>query len=167
MDEIIVKTVDKESLLEFIAKAHKNTYAAPKEIKLQYKCQTPILEGHKDYDFVDGDWRYHDSYAGSQWAPGREVVFYQNKPVWCMSYQGQTAQNLSEYLVEKTFEFLKNALRNMDENMPFRGPVLFAQNGFEYVFRFKGDYQYFTGRESIKHKGKELFFQDVMGGLVK
>lgn len=68
--------MDKKTLLDFIAKAHRHTFAAPSEIRKLYKCAVPILPSHKDYDFVDGDFRYHDSYAGSSWAPGREVVFF-------------------------------------------------------------------------------------------
>lgn len=159
--------MDKEFLLEFIAKAHRNTYAAPKEIKAKHKCETPILLGHKDYDFVDGDWAYHDSYAGSSWAPGREVVFYEGLPVWCMSYQGQTLEELSEELIEQTFTFLKKALMNFDEAVPFRGPPQFKEGDFEYSFEFTGNYRYFVGRESIKHNGKEVFFQNIMGSLIK
>jgi len=155
------------SLLKFLTLAHRNTYAAPKEVKQQYKCLSPILEGHKDYDFVQGEWRYHDSYAGSSWAPGREVVFFRNKPVWSMSYQGQTVAGLSNKFIEEMFEFLKNALRHFKEDQPFRGPSLFSEGNFEYRFEMKGDYQYFVGRESISYYGKEVFFQDVMGTLIK
>jgi hypothetical protein len=159
--------MDKESLLEFITKAHRNTYAAPKEIKLKYRCKTPLIEGHKEYDFIDGDWRYHDTYAGTEWAPGSEVVLYKGQPVWRMSYQGQTVNSLSEEFVEEMFGFLKEALRNVDEHMPFRGPALFARGDFIYKFAIKGDYRYFTGRESVTYKDKELLFQDVIGAMVK
>ena len=159
--------IDKESLLEFIVKAHKNTYAAPYEIKMQHRLETPFLPGHKCYYFKDGAFEYLDGYAGEEWAPGGEVVFYEHQPVWHMSYQGQTIEHLSKYLVDKTFEFLKRALRNVDESMPFRGPLIFAQDNFEYFFNITGDYAYFKGRESIKHNGKEVFFQDVMGCLIK
>ncbi len=159
--------MDKDSLLEFIAKAHKNTYAAPKEIRSKYKCAIPILSEHKDYDFTLGDWRYHDSYAGSKWAPGREVVFLYEKPVWCMSYQGQTIEDLSEEFIEKTFKFLKRALQNFDKNYPFRGPKTFKRGEYEYKFKFTGDYKYFKGVETIKYRGKKVFFQDVMGSLIK
>ena len=159
--------MDKESLLEFIAKAHRNTYAAPKGLKLKYRCQTPLLEGHKEYDFTDGDWRYHDMYAGIEWAPGSEVVFYEGNPVWRMSYQGQTVNGLSPEFVEEMFGFLKEALRNFDDKMPFRGPLLYNKGDFRYTFDIDGDYTYFKGRESIKYKGSELFFQDVIGSIVK
>ena len=98
--------MEKEELLGFLYKAHRNTYAAPKEIKSKYKCES-ILPGHKDYHFVEGDWAYHDSYAGISWAPGREVVFFKGEPVWCMSYQGQTIGELSDEFIAEIFEFLK------------------------------------------------------------
>ena len=93
--------MNKTKLLNFIAKAHKNTYAAPKEIKAKYKVE-PLLPGHKDYDFVDGDFRYHDSYAGWKWPPGKEIIFYKDKPIWCMSYQGKL---LKEDPDEKIYAF--------------------------------------------------------------
>lgn len=155
------------SLLEFIAKAHKHTYAAPKEIKSKYRCDTPILPGHKDYDFIEGNYRYHDSYAGNIWAPGREVISFNNNPIWCMSYQGQTKKGLSEGFIDETFEFLKKALRNFDEKIPFRGLDGFKENDFEYSFKIEGNHRYFIGRESIKYKQEEVFFQNVMGSLIK
>ena len=120
-----------KGLIPFIAKAHRNTYAAPPEIKKKYRCETPILPGHKDYHFVDGDWAYHDSYAGAFWAPGREVVFFKDAPVWCMSYQGRDTQKLSEELQEAFTAFLKKALRNFTDDVPFRGPVLFKEEDWE------------------------------------
>jgi len=159
--------MEKEKLLEFIANAHRNTYAAPDEIRKKYKCKEPIIQGHKDYDFIEGEWRYHDSYSGTFWAPGREVVFYQGKPVWCMSYQGRVINGLTEEFIEEVYAFLKKALMNFDNRMPFRGPKHFKNNDFEYAFKLKGDYSYFTGREAIKHKGKEVFLQHVMGELIK
>jgi len=159
--------MNKEILLKFIAKAHRNTYAATKEIKLKYQCKTPILPEHKDYDFIDGDWRYHDSYAGISWAPGREVVFFKNKPVWSMSYQGQTINALSKEFIDEIFEFLKKALRKFTNEIPFRGLHGFEECDFKYSFTFKGDYSYFIGKESILYKGKVVFFQDVMATLIR
>lgn len=161
--------IPKDQLLEFIAKAHQHTYAAPPEVRKQHKCATPILPGHKDYHFVDGDWAYHDSYAGSQWAPGREVVFYQDQPVWCMSYQGQHNDIYSEkFFQEQVFPFLKRALQKFDPEMPFRGPSNYQERDFRYSFDLSdGDHEYFIARESITFKNEEVFFQDVMGELIK
>jgi len=90
----------KDELLSFIAKAHRNTYAAPKVVKKRYRCN-PVLEGHKDHHFIDGDWAYHDSYAGWSWPPGREVVFFKGKPVWCMSYQGKASEGLEKAFIDE------------------------------------------------------------------
>ena len=160
--------INKDELLGFIAEAHRNTYAAPKEIKSKHKCETPILEGHKDYHYKRGDWEYHDSYAGSSWAPGREVVFHNGEPVWCMAYQGQHNGDYDDdFFQNEAFSFLKKALRNMNDSMPFRGPTEFEDGDFKYTFQLDGDYNYFKGREAIHHKGVEVFFQDVMGELIK
>ena len=53
------------------------------------------------------------------------------------------------------------------DNSPFRGLDGFQEDNFKYRFALNGDYQYFTGRESILHKGTMIFFQDVMGALIK
>jgi hypothetical protein len=160
--------MEKEKLLEFIALAHQNTYAAPKEIKLQNKCDIPILDGHIDYEFKKGDFSYHDSYAGSTWAPGREVIFLKGNPYWAMSYQGRHNEDFGEeFFQTKAFPFLKKALMNFDKNMPFRGPAEFTEGNFKYTFEMEGDYSYFTGQERIFYKDESVFFQDVMGTLIK
>ena len=160
--------LDRDKLLKFIAKAHRNTYAAPKKLRQKNKLKTPFLPGHKCYHFKDGDFEYFDGYAGEEWAPGREVVLLNGNPVWAMSYQGKNKEDFSrDFFQNEAFPFLKRALMNMDDSMPFRGPKEFVEGDFRYAFELKGDYQYFTGRESITHKGIEVFFQDVMGELIK
>lgn len=154
-----------DKLKTFLKKAHSNMYAAPKEIRIKYR-RDPLLPGHKDYEFTDGDWKCRDSYAGWRWPPGKEVVFFQNKPVWCMSYQGRANDDLSKVFVEKVYAFLKRALRENAE-LPLRGPKEFKEGEFVYSFFIKGDLSYFTGRESITFEGKEVFFQDIMGSLIK
>jgi len=160
--------IDQQELLGFIAKAHRNTYAAPKEVRKQHKLETPFLPEHKCYYFKDGEFEYYDGYAGSKWAPGREVVLQSGNPVWAMSYQGKHNEDYStDFFQNEAFPFLKKALMNMDDSMPFRGPREFVDGDFKYMFKLRGDYQYFTGREAITHKGIEVFFQDVMGELIK
>jgi len=156
----------KTDLLKFIATAHRNTYGASDKIKGKFKCK-PILPKHKDYHFTKGDWTYHDSYAGKVWAPGREVVFFKKVPVWCMSYQGKNNIGSKDFFEKQVFPFLKKALRKTRAQKPFRGLDGFSKDDFKYIFKITGNYKYFTGRESILYKGKEVFFQDVMGELIK
>ena len=160
--------MNKQSLLKFIAKAHRHTYAAPEEVRKQHRCEIPILDGHKDYEFTEGDFSYKDSYAGSFWAPGREVVFFKGNPVWCMAYQGQHNPKYdNDFFQEQVFPFLKKALMNFDDNMPFRGPKEFSDGDLKYIFEMQGGYDYFKGVERIFYKGEQVFFQDVMGSVIK
>jgi len=160
--------VDGRLLLKFIATAHRNTYAATTKVKKQHKCEVPILPKHRDYEFFEGDFSYYDSYAGSIWAPGREVVFFKRTPVWAMAYQGKSSLAHSQHFFENAvFPFLKEALRNSTDDMPFRGPVEFSDGDFQYTFEINGDYSYFTGKETITYIGEVVFSQDVMGSLIK
>jgi hypothetical protein len=160
--------INRDELLKFIAEAHRNTYAAAKEIRAKHRCETPILPGHKDYQYQIGDWGYHDSYAGSIWAPGREVVYFKGNPVWCMSYQGKSNPHYPEdFFKNQVFPFLKEALKKIDNSILFRGPRNFEDGDFMYSFEINGDYTYFKGREAIRFRGLEIFFQDVMGELIK
>ena len=161
-------SMEKEPLLEFILKAHQHTYAAPKDIKRIHKCETPTLPGHKDYHYTDKDWAYHDSYAGKTWAPGREVVFFRNKPVWCMSYQGRHDPTIPDTTYQEIiFPFLQKALRQTTPEMPFRGPEHFEEEHLTYTFHMEGNYTYFTGKETITYKGITIFFQHIMGELIQ
>lgn len=167
--------MDKETLLKFIAKAHRHTYAAPKEVRQQHRVETPLLEGHKEYEYIEGDLRYYDSYAGSQWAPGKEEVFLNGQPIWCMSYQGQHNPDYDEeFYQEQVFPFLKRALMDFEDEMPFRGPEEFEEGDFRYTFKIETEpafntreYDYFKGQERVTYKGELVFFQDVMGSLIK
>ncbi len=163
-----MSNINKDELLRFIAKAHRNTYAASKEVGKKQRLEVPFLPGHKCYYFRDGDFEYYDGYAGKAWAPGREVILLGGKPIWAMSYQGRHNENYSEqFFEEEVFPFLKRALMAITDEMPFRGPSILSEGDFEYTFRIEGDYQYFKGRETITHKGEVVFFQDVMGELIK
>lgn len=110
-----------------------------------------------------------DSCRAGEWGYESEIPEdIKLKPVWAMSYQGKHNEDFSsDFFQNEAFPFLKRALMNMDDSMPFRGPKEFVDGDFRYAFELKGDYQYFTGRESITHKGIEVFFQDVMGELIK
>ena len=160
--------MDKTTLLDFIAKAHRHTYAAPKEVRKKHRCEVPILQGHKDYEFKEGDLIYHDSYAGSYWAPGRELVFLKGNPIWCMAYQGKHNEAYDDkFFQTQAFPFLRIALMNFDDSMPFRGPKEFSDGDFKYTFEMQGDYNFFKCQEIILYKSESVFFQDVMGSLVK
>lgn len=155
-----------EKYLKFVLKAHRHTYAAPKEIRDKHRMQIPFLPGHKCYYYPDGDWEYYDGYIGSEMAPGREFFSYKGMPFSAMSYQGQQNQSYpDEFFQNQVFPFLREALMKATEDIPFRGLNGFRDKNLLYGFTIKGNWKYFKAREKIIYipDGNEVFFQDVMG----
>ncbi len=151
-------------LRQFILEAHLKTYAATQEIKKEFRIpEADVLNlGHKEYTYGRDGFEYHDSYSGHIQAPGKEIIYYKAIPIWQMSYQGKIHSTDVDYINE-VFAFLKEALRAIDINAPFRGLNGFTAGEFEYNFQMNGDLDYFTGRERILHGRKEIYFQDIMG----
>jgi hypothetical protein len=148
-----------EELAKFLVKAKRNAWAGNgKEIK-------PQRPGFKELEFREGDWYYRDSYAGFFWAPGQEVVWYQNTPVWAMAYNGGMIGNNLDLAVQ-TFAFLKEALKRVNVKMPFRGPAAYSQEDYEYYANVVGDIRNFKGHEDVFHRGCLEFEQDYIGGLI-
>lgn len=159
--------MNKEMLLAFISNAHKHTYAAPYEIKKKYQCKSSNQKNHTDYEFEEWDFRYHDSYAWNIWAPWREVIFYQDTPIWWMSYQWRIFWDIDEkFITDTVFSFLQNALMNFDESMPFRGPENFQEGDFMYTFTMDWSYEYFTWQEKVFYKNELVFKQDIMWSII-
>lgn len=61
---------------------------------------------------------------------------------------------IADFFQERAFLFLKKALMNFDDSMPFRGPKEFVDGDFKYTFEMNVDYSYFLGQECIFYKGE-------------
>jgi len=161
--------INLEELAGFLVKAKKATYAGD---GAEVESQRP---GFKELEYKEGDWEYRDSYVGFFLAPGQEVVRFQGKPVWIMSYSGGMRENHqeNEKFAHNVFAFLKKALSNVPKNKPFRGPQnfdegeLFKKGDFRYFNFIEGNIENFSGLETITYKGEEVFRQKYIGGLVK
>lgn len=155
--------IDIENLKQFLKKSADFTYAGNgKEI-------APQRPGYTELEYRDGDWYLRDSYTGHFQAPGMTTVYFQDKPAWTMAYGGKMHEDRYD-LTSETFSFLKRALKRKDlkeaEDLPVRGPSLYEEPDWRYTFGFEGDMKCFYGREKIFHKGEEVFYQDVIGGVV-
>lgn len=154
-----------ETLVDFIVRAKKAAYAGDgAEVPLD-QIQTP---GFKDLSFKEGDWEYRDSYAGYFLAPGREVVWFQGRPVWMMAYSGGMSPDcrVDKTFAKQTFTFLKKALLLITADRPFRGPLSFSEGPYRYEDSSEGGVTRFRGREHIFYEGKEVFSQDYLGSLI-
>ncbi len=130
---------------------------------------TPQRPGFDELEYKEGDWYIRDSYCGYYQAPGMSVVYYKNEPAWTMAYGGKMYEEKYS-LTKETFEFLKRALKRKDlknaEDLPVRGPGDYIEGDWRYEFRWDGDLKNFYGREKIFYRGDEVFFQDIIGGLI-
>jgi hypothetical protein len=152
-----------EELRGFIVKAKKEGYASGKGKIPKERSQRP---GFKELEFKEGEWYYRDSYSGFFRAPGQEVVYYKNRPVWNMCYGGKGQEGKYYDIAEQTFGFLKECLMRVPKEKPYRGPDYFKQGDFEYSNKVKGSLEDFQGAEVIKLKGKKVFSQVYFGGLI-
>jgi len=156
-------SVNLSELAKFLIEAKISTYASHNSDKI-----VPQRPNFDELVFSKGDWDYRDSYCGFFSAPGQEVVSFKETPIWAMAYSGGM---LSKYwgdvnFAKETFGFLKSALGLVKVSAPYRGPKKLKKGDFEYTSKVKGDITSFVGHEVINFKGKKVFEQDYIGGLI-
>lgn len=155
----------KEKLLEkicaFIVEANRHGYAAGDQI-----AKIKEADGSTTIFYENGGWKYHDNYFGGEPYGGREVVFYQGKPVWMMVYYGWVNPGVE---LKPVYGFLQEALRAIPEENPFRGPKTFsstADNSWRYENNWSGGAAQFFGTEKIYRNDQEIYQASYLGGLV-
>lgn len=156
-------TLDIEELNKFLYDANANGYASGEN-----EFSPPQRPGFDEIEYRKGDWLFHDSYAGHYFAPGQEVAYYKDKPVWAMAYSGGMREKYQtdELFTKNTIVFLKKALLEMDPNLPFRGPKKFQYADWKYNSKVKGDTKDFIGNEKIYYQDQLVFEQNFIGGII-
>ncbi len=150
--------MNKEGLRQFLIDSNKAGYAGGEE-----KRWIKESDGSTTIPFQEGEWRSHDNFFGGEPYGGRVVVFYKDKPYWMMVYYGWVGEGMDNNLV---YSVLRNALKQMPEDAPFRGLSEYVQEDFTYSNSWTGDVERYTGKEQI-HQGDKLVYQaNYMGGLV-
>ena len=155
--------INLKELAEFLVEAKTKTYANvnAKEIKAQ-------RPGFKELEYKKGKWEYRDSYCGFFFAPGQEIVRFNKKPVWAMAYSGGMNKKYHGDILfaKETFGFLKLALAKVSSKTPYRGPKSYISGNYKYTNTIKGNITDFSGTEKIFFKGKEIFKQEYIGGVI-
>lgn len=143
-------------LSNFIVEANLATWAGDgKEVPAQ-------RPGYKELEYAspDGKWLLHDSYAGYFRAPGMTTVYYKGIPAWTMKYGGHGQTEGYEDGAKQTFEFLKEALRKVTPELPFRGPKEYVNGNKRYEFEMlEGTIEDGLWRERIIEEGALTFTQ--------
>jgi hypothetical protein len=157
-------TMNEKELIAFIVFAKKNGYAnkegATEIIKYEKSGAVKIIVRR-------GDWEYTDKYIGTDSFLGSEVVLFEGKPVWGMSYHGRIiAKNGTE---KNITSFLKLALLEVDQDKPYRGPEFFKNEkyNFTYINISHGNLNFFSGEEMISEKDVgEAYELRYIGGAI-
>lgn len=144
-----------KEIIEFLIEAKRNTYAAKtNEVESS-------RDGSIDYEYISGDYKYRDSYVGSKYFSGQEIVWVKDKPCWSMNYIGRVTSD------DFSGDFLKEALKNNTFDMPYRGPHKYQEDDYIYICNADGDFDFFEGRELIFYKDKQIYELKFHGGLLK
>ncbi len=92
---------------------------------------------------------------------GEEVVWHNQNPIWSMNYFGRiTGDNF--YI-----EFLKEALFHVSEDMPYRGPAIYAKGDYHYHCRTEGEFIWYQGYEEIFCVDEKIYECYFHGGAIK
>lgn len=146
---------DLQQLIAFRLEANRNTYAA-----FMNETASTRLDSH-DYTYSSGDYTYYDTYVGGEQFAGQEAIWYRGKARYAMNYLGRVlGQQFSG-------NFLKEALRQADTAMPYRGPKFYQSGQYLYRCSVVGDFTWFQGFEEI-YCGEEKQYECCFhGGLMK
>jgi transcriptional regulator with XRE-family HTH domain len=117
--------------------------------------------GSQDHYYQRGDYEYRDSYFGGEKFIGEEVLYHKATAIWSMNYCGH---NLAE---EFSLPFLKEALLQVQEQYPFRGPLIYRNGDFYYHCSIQGDVDWFQGKEEIFLGDKLVYECYFHGGIIK
>lgn len=150
-------------LAKFLVRAKRSTYASQGD-----EASVPAaLPGSKQLEFSEGDWQYRDVYFGNQAFAGIEVVSLDQHPVWSMSYAGGVVLHGSDRSrTRPVYAFLRQCLRHVGEDRPFRGPRHVQAGDFEYRDRSYGSVETFSGVEAISEKGVTVYRLRYAGRLI-
>lgn len=142
-------------LTSFLVKAKIETYASKKG-----KVNSTRLASH-DYMYQEDIYKYIDSFVGSSKFSGEEVVYESDMPIWSMNYYGR--------VIGKNFsgDFLKDALKHVSVDKPFRGPDRYSKGDHHYYNIVEGCLECFHGKEEIFYQDEKIYECYYHGGIIE
>ena len=144
-----------QKLIEFRLEANVNTYAA-----YMNETASTRLDSH-DFSYSNCPYTYHDTYVGGEQFGGEEAVWLDGKAQYAMNYFGRVlGQQFSG-------DFLKEALRHANCEMPYRGPEYYQSGEYTYKCSVAGGICWFQGYEEIYWNTEKVYECYFHGGLLK
>jgi len=155
----VMETLDLAALERFVVRAKATTYGGDGFTLLPYRL------GSHDFQFIEGDWAYHDSYVGTTDFAGQEVVYHKHGAVWAMSYYGRIL--LPDVISGvDAGRVIKASLSAMYHEGRFLGGFRHVSEPYIYVDTNQGDVTWFQGRERIEANDKVAYELVYHGGLI-
>jgi hypothetical protein len=154
----------KNEFVQFLIKAKQNTYAAQSD----EAGVPPLLTGSHQLEYGQGPWFYRDVYFGGNFFVGQETVYRNEEPVWSMGYAGGLLNGVVPAPeAEPVYAFLQEALRQVGEERPFRGPHTFQQGEYAFSDIGEGGVDAFWGVETITFRQKPVYRLRYHGGFIR
>ena len=133
--------MNKEKLRKFLIDSNYAGYAGGNEKKWIKES-----DGSTTIHFEKELWKSHDNFFGGEPYGGRTIVFYKNKPIWMMVYCGWVVENMETNIIYQT---LRNALKKMPADYPFRGPKKYEEAGFFIKIHGRGISKNFLEKKKL------------------
>ncbi len=148
--------MDINKMIEFLLVAKKNTYASADHIV------APCRTNSHDFCYQDNTgYKYYDTYLGGEYFSGEEAVWLCDIPVWSMNYIGRViGENFSG-------DFLKEVLREVPADLPFRGPEIYTKGDYHYHCKVDGEFVWFQGYEEIFYRDEKIYECYFHGGSIR
>lgn len=152
---IYPNNINGEDVIRFLCKAKRETYASSGNKVLSSRPSS------NDLEFIEGDFRYIDTYLGSERFVGEEAIWIKESPYWAMNYSGR--------VIGEGFKgsFLKEALLHVPEGKPYRGPSIYEKGDYKYHCMVEGDFTWFKGKEEVYLKEEKIYECIFHGGIIK
>jgi hypothetical protein len=151
------ETTTPDGLARFLVIAKAESYAADDERRV-----LALDDGGSESSFTGDGFTYRDRWWGGARFAGQELVWWEGRAVWAMSFQGATDPSAPPEFPH----FHKRALRRVPAEAPFRGPPLHREGDLLYVNEWSGELSAFRGRERVLQGEREIYRLDYLGGAV-
>lgn len=151
-----------DGLIKFIVEAKKYSYATQGDTQ----SVAPLLPGTKQLEYRSRDYFYRDIYVGMLNFVGQEIVYFQEKPMWSMSYAGGVLPCADKSQIMNIYSALREALCLVCVESPFRGPKNYSNAHYSYVNVTNGTLNQFNGHEAICYNQANVYELFYSGGMV-
>ncbi|MCL4516080.1 MAG: DUF5680 domain-containing protein [Firmicutes bacterium] len=155
-----MKDLSLEQLNAFIVRAKAATYVGRGAKSLSYR------PGSHDLQYHEEAFSYLDSYFGGTDFLGQEVVYFEGKPVWSMSYYGRILEP-SLISAAEAGQIIQESLSRMYTQGRFLEGFEHSIGDSTYFDTSDGDLTFFTGKEWITRGNAMVYELLYHGGLVK